>query len=65
MSGTATLTLLVNGTTCGALVNYFGMVDDPKIRSRIYNNTLKRLINVSNEKSEELKSNKYLNLTDW
>lgn len=29
MSGTATLTLLVNGTTCGALVNYLGMVDDP------------------------------------
>lgn len=29
MAGTATLTLLVNGTTCGALVRYLGMVDDP------------------------------------
>lgn len=29
MSGTATLTLLINGTTCSSLVKYLGMVEDP------------------------------------
>ena len=35
MAGVATLTLLVNGTTCTALVNYLNMITVPEIKKKM------------------------------
>jgi hypothetical protein len=35
MSGMATLTLLVNGTTCKALVNYLELIEEPAVKKKI------------------------------
>lgn len=43
MSGTATLTLLINGTTCGSLVNYLGMVKVSKVKGKLVEFSLQKM----------------------
>jgi NhaP-type Na+/H+ or K+/H+ antiporter len=43
MSGMAAITLLVNGTTCGPLVNYLQMVYVPAIKNKLYLNCKTRI----------------------
>lgn len=50
MSGFATLTLLINGTTARSVVNYLQIIKTPKIKDKILARTLKRLVMVTNEK---------------
>ncbi len=50
MAGAATLTLLINGTTCGALVKYLKIVEVTKIKNRLLVNTVKNMIIDCNDK---------------
>lgn len=43
MSGMATLTLLVNGTTCSSLVRYLKMIEVPPIKHKLYKNCKARI----------------------
>lgn len=65
MSGVATLTLLINGTTCGALVSYLQMIEVPQIRGRIVQNSVRNLSNECEDKQKELQMNTFLNMADW
>ncbi|KAL4508105.1 hypothetical protein ABPG72_021478 [Tetrahymena utriculariae] len=65
MSGVATMTLLINGTTCGALVRYLQMIEVPQIRARVVKNSKRNLSNACDDKLKELKMNTFLNLADW
>lgn len=65
MSGIATITLLVNGTTCGALVRFLNMIETPKIRERVVKNSVRNLSNECESKQKELKMNTFLNMADW
>jgi len=55
MSGAATLTLLVNGTTSSSLVAYLKMIEIPPIKDRILKNSIKELIVKTHEKEHHLK----------
>jgi len=55
MSGAATLTLLVNGTTSSTLVAYLKMIEIPLIKDRILKNSIKELIVKTHEKEHHLK----------
>ena len=65
MAGMATITLLLNGTTCASLVRKLGVVSEPEVRSRIRQNFLAELLVSSTKRFEEIKGYKYLNLCDW
>ncbi|EGR27161.1 sodium hydrogen exchanger family protein, putative [Ichthyophthirius multifiliis] len=65
MAGAATLTLLVNGTTCGALVNYLRIIEVTDVKKRLVQNSMRNMINVCNDKLKKLKSDQFLQLADW
>ncbi len=65
MAGVATLTLLINGTTCGALVRFMGMIPEEPIKKKILGNLIKSMVVESESKIEELKMDRNLNLCDW
>jgi len=65
MAGMATLTLLVNGTTCSILVKKLEMVIEPEIRKRLQRNLVAELLMRSQAKQEELKDGRFLNVCDW
>ncbi|EGR34487.1 sodium hydrogen exchanger family protein, putative [Ichthyophthirius multifiliis] len=65
MAGTATLTLLVNGTTCGALVKYLNIVETTAIKNRLLQNTVKNMINNCDDKVKSFKGNNFLQMADW
>lgn len=65
MAGVATLTLLINGTTSGALCSYLGLVQESAIKDKIFSNLMMNMIVESKEKIEDLKMDRYLNLSDW
>lgn len=65
MSGMATMTLLINGTTCGSLVNYVEMIEKPAIKEKLYRRCLKDIIKRTNKTIEELKNDRFLGLVDW
>ena len=64
-AGMATLTNLVNGTTCKFLVNYLNMIEESKVRKRIQCNFLKEAVLHLDEKQSELKNNQNFELSDW
>jgi len=41
MAGVATLTLIVNGTTCAMLVRYLNMIEVPAIKTKMLKKSLK------------------------
>ena len=61
MASVACLTLLINGTTCGSLVNYLEMIKVSPVKKKLYQNVIKKLIISSSEKLDGLKMNRYLN----
>ena len=65
MAGVATLTLLINGTTCGALVRFMGMIPEEPIKTKILGNLIKSMVVESELKIKELKMDRNLNLCDW
>jgi len=65
MAGTATLTLLINGTTCGMIVNYVQMIKIPPIKVRLLKNSIQNMVANTALKEEELKVDTFRTLTDW
>lgn len=65
MAGMATITLLLNGTTCSALVRYLGIVQESEVRDKIKKNLMAELLVESGTRLEEIKKYKYLNLANW
>ena len=65
MAGMATITLLVNGSTCSLLVRYLGIVQESEVRQRLKTNFMAELLIASGKRFEDIKSHKYLNLCDW
>lgn len=65
MSGMATMTLLINGTTCGWLVNKVEMIDKPAIKEKLYQRCLKDIIKLTDKTIEDLKTNRFLSMVDW
>ena len=65
LSGMVILTMLINGTTCGFLVKYIGMVDQPPIKEKLYQRCLEEILNKTHHQIQELKSDRFLQLVDW
>eukprot|EP00331_Platyophrya_macrostoma_P017204 CAMPEP_0176462354 /NCGR_PEP_ID=MMETSP0127-20121128/35212_1 /TAXON_ID=938130 /ORGANISM="Platyophrya macrostoma, Strain WH" /LENGTH=690 /DNA_ID=CAMNT_0017854245 /DNA_START=324 /DNA_END=2396 /DNA_ORIENTATION=- len=65
MAGMATITLLLNGSTCQYLVRGLGIVQESEVRDRLKKNFMAELLVESGKKFESIKSNKYLSLCDW
>jgi hypothetical protein len=65
VSGMATMTLLINGTTCGKLVGYVEMIEKPAIKEKLYRRCLKDIIKRTEKTIEELKNDRFLSLVDW
>lgn len=65
MSGMATMTLMINGTTCKALVQYLELIEEPAVKSKILKLSVQQLITSAEEKKKQLENNKYMNLADW
>ena len=65
MSGMAVLTILVNGLTCGKLVNYVQMIVTPPIKDKLFERCLKKIEQRTKEKMSELKANSYVSTADW
>ena len=59
------MTLLINGTTCGRLVNYVEMIDKPAIKQKLYQRCLKDIIKLTDRSIEDLKTNRFLSMVDW
>jgi len=65
MAGLATLTLLVNGTTCKHLCIAINLIENPPIKQKLLKNAKKQLLLSCDDKIEKLSEDKYLNLADW
>jgi hypothetical protein len=65
MGGIATMTLLINGTTCSRVVNYVEMIEKPPIKEKLYQRCLKDIIKTTDKTIEDLKTNRFLTLVDW
>lgn len=65
MACMATLTNLVNGTTCKPLVNYLNMIEIPTIRKKVYKTFLAEFIESSEERRGELANDQYYSMVDW
>jgi len=65
MAGMAVFTLLINGTTCSWLVKRLELTAEPEIKNRLQNNLIAEMVLKSEEKQEKLKSDRFLNLSDW
>lgn len=65
VSGMATLTLLINGTTCGKLVNYVEMIEKPAVKEKLYRKALSDIMVKTDEMIEDMKSDRFLSLVDW
>lgn len=65
MSGMATLTLLINGTTCGKLVGYVEMIERPPIKEKLYRRCLKDIIKRTEKTIDDLKNDRFFSLVDW
>ena len=61
----AVLTILVNGLTCGKLVNYVQMIVTPPIKDKLFEICLKKIEQRTKEKMSELKANSYVSTADW
>ena len=50
MCGMAMLTIVVNGLTCGKVVNYVEMISYPQIKRKLLKRTIKNVISDTQEK---------------
>jgi len=65
MSGCAVLTLLINATTSGFLIDKFGITSRHRMKDQIFTTLLENMIEDIDEKCEKMESNKYLEVADW
>ena len=65
MAGMATITLLLNGSTCSTLVRFLGIVTESEVRLRLKKNFMAELMVASGKRFDEIKGHKYLTLCDW
>ena len=65
MAGLATLTLLVNGSTCKSLCKYLELIENPPIKAKLLKNSKQSLLLKSEEKINKMSEDKYLNLAKW
>ena len=56
MCGMAMLTIIVNGLTCGKVVNYVDMISYPEIKRKLLKRSIKTVLTKTQEKLKELKS---------
>ncbi|EGR31636.1 sodium hydrogen exchanger family protein, putative [Ichthyophthirius multifiliis] len=65
MAGISTITLVINGTTCGILVEYLNVIEFPGIRRKILQNSIKDMVSACDEKMKQLKTYQFLEMADW
>ena len=65
MGGMATLSLMINGTTCGSLVDYLKMIEVPLVKQKVRKRFKQDLTLSSIEIEKSLKMKKYFMYCDW
>jgi hypothetical protein len=56
MCGMAFLTIVVNGLTCGKLVNFVGMIYYPEIKKKLYKRCVKNILQSTQQKFKEIQN---------
>jgi NhaP-type Na+/H+ or K+/H+ antiporter len=65
MCGVAMLTIIVNGLTCNKLVAYLEMINVPEIKNTFLQKCLKRVLEQTQDKFKELKSETSVSYAKW
>lgn len=65
MCGMAMLTIIVNGLTCKKLVDYLEMIKVPEIKNKLLQKCLKRVLESTQDKLKELKSDTSVSYAKW
>lgn len=65
MCGMAMLTIIVNGLTCNKLVAYLEMIKVPEIKNKLLQKCLKRVLEETQDKLKELKSETSVSYAKW
>jgi hypothetical protein len=65
MCGMAMLTIIVNGLTCNKLVAYLEMIKVPEIKNKLLQKCLKRVLEQTQDKLKELKSETSVSYAKW
>eukprot|EP00828_Plagiopyla_frontata_P017581 TRINITY_DN2275_c0_g1_i7.p1 TRINITY_DN2275_c0_g1~~TRINITY_DN2275_c0_g1_i7.p1 ORF type:complete len:1063 (-),score=155.68 TRINITY_DN2275_c0_g1_i7:82-3270(-) len=62
----ATLTIIINGSTAGFIVQHLGLTKETKSQLNIYTQIIQHLFSVTDEViNTNLKSNRFLNVVEW
>jgi hypothetical protein len=65
MSGMATLSLLINGTTCSSLVKCLRMINPTPVKDKLFNNCKARISARVGKVYEELEGSRHLAMANW
>ena len=65
VAGTALLTLLINATTTGALVNYLGLSKQTDLQKNILSGFARNIEEDVSKKIKSLRANKYYKFVEW
>ena len=65
MCGMACLTIVLNGLTCGKVVNYVEMIHIPPIKGKLLKRSLRAVLEATQLKLKEIKSDGSFSHAKW
>lgn len=65
MCGMAFLTIVLNGLTCGKVVNYVEMIHIPPIKAKLLKRSLRAVLEATQLRLKEIKSDNAFSYAKW